>query len=82
MAPFWADVDTRVAGDVFYRESSDQVLLQQATADVTNACANCGNFRASRLFITTWYRVAFYGARGDYINRVSKHTFSVYVFVH
>ena len=41
VAPFWADVNTLVAGDIFYRETLDQNLLQQATIDVTATSAIC-----------------------------------------
>ena len=70
VAPFWADADTTVAGQVFYRETTDQSLLQQATADVTKIFVNCTTFRAAWLFIATWYKVAFYGAQGNYTNKV------------
>lgn len=62
LAPFWADVDTRKGGDVFYRESTDLNLLQQATDHVTATYVNQQNFRATWLFIATWNEVAFYGA--------------------
>lgn len=34
VAPFWANVDTRNGGEVFYRETTDPNQLQQATDDV------------------------------------------------
>jgi len=68
VAPFWADVNTLVAGDIFYRETLDQDLLQQATIDVSATSAICRNYTATWLFIATWFEVAFYGAQGDYRN--------------
>ena len=35
VAPFWADVDTRNGGQVFYRETTDSQLLKRATNDVS-----------------------------------------------
>ena len=70
VAPFWADVDTTVAGEVFYRQTSDQGLLQQATIDVTAIYVKCKVFRAAWLLIATWYEVAFYGAQGDFTRKV------------
>ena len=64
VAPFWADVNTNVAGQVFHRETTDPSLLQQATADVKKIFVNCKTFRASWLFIATWYKVAFHNAQG------------------
>lgn len=70
VAPFWADVDTRVGGQVFYRETSDPSLLQLATHDVTNTFVDHRTFKATWLLIATWYEVAFYGASGSNTNRV------------
>ena len=72
MAPFWADADTRVAGQVFYRETSNPGLLQQATNDVTNTYVDHRKFKATWLLIVTWYEVAFYGAHGSNTNKVEK----------
>ena len=70
VAPFWADVDTRVAGEVFYRETSDRSLLKRATSDVTTIYVRCKSFRAAWLLIATWYEVAFYGATGNHTSKV------------
>ena len=70
VAPFWADVDTTKGGDVFYRETTDPNLLQQATDGVTAAFVDHRQFKATWLFITTWYEVAFYGSSGINQNKV------------
>ncbi|RMX59983.1 hypothetical protein pdam_00001131 [Pocillopora damicornis] len=62
VAPFWADVDTRNGGQVFYRETTDSQLLKRATNDVTATFVNHRRFKATWLFVATWYEVAFYGA--------------------
>ena len=72
MAPFWADADTRVAGQVFYRETSNPGLLQQATNDITNTYVDHRKFKATWLLIVTWYEVAFFGAQGSNTNKVEK----------
>lgn len=72
VAPFWADVDTRVAGQVFYRETTDQGLLQQASEDVQANFVDHSKFKPTWLFISTWHEVAFYGAEGSYKNKVWK----------
>lgn len=71
VAPFWADVDTRNGGDVFYRETTDPNLLQQATNDVTATFVDQTTFKATWLLIATWYKVAFFGASGIYASKVS-----------
>ena len=62
VAPFWADVDTRNGGQVFYRETTDSQLLKRATNDVTATFVDHRKFKATWLFVATWYEVAFYGA--------------------
>lgn len=70
VAPFWADVDTRKGGDVFYRETTDPNLLQQATDHVTSTYVDQQNFRATWLFIATWNEVAFFGASNSNLFKV------------
>ena len=62
ISPFWGDVDTRNGGTVLYRESTDSVLLDRATADVRRGFLAHQKFSATWIFITTWDRVAFFGA--------------------
>ncbi|XP_036374730.1 sushi, nidogen and EGF-like domain-containing protein 1 [Megalops cyprinoides] len=61
VAPFWADVDNRRAGKVFYRESKDPVILQRATADVRRYFPEFPAFTASWALIATWHQVTFFG---------------------
>lgn len=70
MAPFWADVDTNNGGEVFYRETTDPNLLQQATDDVRSVYVGQRKFRATWLLVATWYKVAFFGASGNYTKKV------------
>ncbi|XP_043935285.1 alpha-tectorin-like [Protopterus annectens] len=61
IAPFWADVDNRLYGDVYYRENSDPALLQRATTDVNRYFPDL-HFTANWVFVATWDRVAYYGS--------------------
>ncbi|XP_021251644.1 sushi, nidogen and EGF-like domain-containing protein 1 isoform X1 [Numida meleagris] len=61
VAAFWADVDNRRAGDVYYRESQDQAILQRATKDIAQYFPEFPDFSAQWVFIATWYRVTFFG---------------------
>ncbi|XP_022783564.1 sushi domain-containing protein 2-like [Stylophora pistillata] len=63
VAPFWADVDTIAGGQVFYRETTDSQQLEQATTEVAATFVDHRKFRATWLFVATWYKVAFFGAR-------------------
>uniref|UniRef100_A0A8C9ADG5 Sushi, nidogen and EGF like domains 1 n=1 Tax=Prolemur simus TaxID=1328070 RepID=A0A8C9ADG5_PROSS len=61
VAAFWADVDNRRAGDVYYRETTDPATLRRATEDVRHYFPELPGFSATWVFIATWYRVTFFG---------------------
>eukprot|EP00062_Callorhinchus_milii_P000365 gi/632935107/ref/XP_007887824.1/ PREDICTED: sushi, nidogen and EGF-like domain-containing protein 1 [Callorhinchus milii] len=61
VAAFWADVDNRRAGKVFYRETKDPVLLQRATSDIRRYFPEFAEFSTQWAFITTWFEVTFFG---------------------
>ncbi|XP_069348667.1 sushi, nidogen and EGF-like domain-containing protein 1 isoform X2 [Eulemur rufifrons] len=61
VAAFWADVDNRRAGDVYYRETTDLATLRRATEDVRHYFPELPGFSATWVFIATWYRVTFFG---------------------
>lgn len=61
VAAFWADVDNRRGGDVFYKETEDPRILNRASRDVNSYFPELSEFNATWVFIATWYRVTFYG---------------------
>uniref|UniRef100_A0A665UQD8 Sushi, nidogen and EGF-like domain-containing protein 1 n=1 Tax=Echeneis naucrates TaxID=173247 RepID=A0A665UQD8_ECHNA len=61
VAPFWADVDNRRAGKVFYRESQESSILSRASDDVRTYFSEFPNFNATWVLISTWYQVTFFG---------------------
>ncbi|OPJ67245.1 sushi, nidogen and EGF-like domain-containing protein 1 isoform A [Patagioenas fasciata monilis] len=61
VAAFWADVDNRRAGDVYYRESTEQPILERASRDIVQYFPEFPGFSAQWVFIATWYRVTFFG---------------------
>ncbi|MEJ1283528.1 sushi nidogen and EGF-like domains 1 [Cricetulus griseus] len=61
VAAFWADVDNRRAGDVYYREATDPAMLQRATEDIRRYFPELPDFSATWVFVATWYRVTFFG---------------------
>lgn len=61
VAPFWADVDNRRAGKVFYRESKNPVILLKATADISCYFPEFPSFVSTWVLIATWYQVTFFG---------------------
>ena len=77
VAPFWADVDTRApnGGDVWYRQTTDQALLDRATMQIRNAFPLQPQFNATNLIIATWDSVGYFDSKDDkvitykYINK-------------
>ncbi|XP_054854871.1 IgGFc-binding protein-like [Eublepharis macularius] len=67
VAPFWADVDNRITGEVYYRQSQDEQLLQRVTADI-NTYFPHEKFMATWVFVATWDQVAFYGSLSSKVN--------------
>lgn len=61
VAAFWADVDNRRAGDVYYREATDAAMLNRATEDIRRYFPELPDFSATWVFVATWYRVTFFG---------------------
>lgn len=68
LAPFWADVDTTVAGNVWYRQSSTQALLDRANMEIRNAFPLQPTFTATDLFIVTWDQVGFFDRRSGRVS--------------
>uniref|UniRef100_I3KT48 Sushi, nidogen and EGF like domains 1 n=1 Tax=Oreochromis niloticus TaxID=8128 RepID=I3KT48_ORENI len=65
VAPFWADVDNRRAGTVFYRESQDPMILRKASGDVRMYFSEFPNFNATWVHISTWHQVTFFGGNSQ-----------------
>ncbi|CAJ0961123.1 unnamed protein product, partial [Ranitomeya imitator] len=67
LAVFWADVDNRFAGDIYYRMSTDPELLARATSDIRMYFRH-KNFTANWAFVATWDRVPYYAAIDKKVN--------------
>ncbi|NXE44282.1 TECTA protein, partial [Ptilorrhoa leucosticta] len=62
----WADVDTRLGGDVFYRQRGGPQLLARLAQDLAPAVPPGGPPpRPTWAFVATWDRVAYFGAASD-----------------
>ncbi|XP_052091067.1 protein mesh-like isoform X1 [Mytilus californianus] len=73
VAPYWADMDTRNGGDIWYRETTNSTLLQKASVEIQTIFPRQYNFKASWMFIGTWKEVAFFGA--DSNGKQKRNTF-------
>uniref|UniRef100_A0A914QUX2 NIDO domain-containing protein n=1 Tax=Panagrolaimus davidi TaxID=227884 RepID=A0A914QUX2_9BILA len=58
IAPFWADVDARNIGDIFYRQTTDTTVLQKAKRDISSVVA--GDVDLKWAFIATWKDVTYF----------------------
>lgn len=67
VAPYWADVDNDIAGDIFWRQTQDPGLLSQFTADISRYFPVI-SFTPIWMFIATWEQVAYFGSASDKVN--------------
>ena len=65
VAPFWADVDTTNAGDVWYRQSTSQTMLTKANMQIKHAFPLQIPFTATHLIIATWDKVGYFDGKMD-----------------
>ncbi|XP_077984689.1 sushi, von Willebrand factor type A, EGF and pentraxin domain-containing protein 1-like [Glandiceps talaboti] len=61
IAPFWADVDLWEAGNVFWRISTEEDILNKATEDVRTYFIDQQHFMATWVLVATWDAVGFHG---------------------
>ncbi|XP_068098424.1 uncharacterized protein [Hyperolius riggenbachi] len=67
LAVFWADINNQVAGDIYYRQSTDPDLLHQVSSDIRTHFHK-EDFTAQWAFVATWHRVAYYGSKTNKVN--------------
>ncbi|XP_029432183.1 alpha-tectorin-like [Rhinatrema bivittatum] len=67
VAPYWGDVNNEITGKVYYRESKDPQLLQRISNDIEKYFPNL-SFKATWMFIATWFNVAYYGSVSNKVN--------------
>jgi len=75
IAPYWANVDSEVMGNIFYRQTNDTILLARATNEIQSAFPTSSNLPIKNLFIATWHDVGYNFRHNDkvkykYINLI------------
>ena len=65
IAPYWADVDTRGTGKIYYRQTSDPNLLAKATNEIRQGYPESQNTTITNLLIATWNAVGYYFNKTD-----------------
>ena len=73
IAPYWADVDTRGTGQVWYRETANPDLLNRAQREIRRVFSTQENFVPINLFIATWDHVGYYDNRTDKVNYETRY---------
>ena len=65
IAPYWADLDTRGTGHIFYRQTTDPTLLARASTQIQAAYHLSQSIVITNLFIATWDAVGYYDKKTD-----------------
>ena len=78
IAPYWADVDTRGTGNIYYRQTTDPNLLVRATSEIRTAFPMSQNVIINHLLIVTWDEVGYYDRNTDKV-RTAETIPTVYV---
>ena len=70
LSPYWGDVDTRPSngGFVYYRQSTDSILLTKAMNQVRTLFPAFSSFTPTFLFIATWDHVGYYNRHTDKVS--------------
>ena len=70
LSPYWGDVDTRPSngGFVYYRPSTDSVLLTKARNQVRTLFSAFSSFTPTFLFIATWDHVGYFREHTEKVN--------------
>jgi receptor-type tyrosine-protein phosphatase Q/CUB/sushi domain-containing protein len=71
IAPFWADVDTRGVGTVWYRLTSDASTVMNVREKVSSYFSDDPNFLPNEVLIVSWAAVGYY----NYSNIHKNNTF-------
>ena len=76
IAPFWADVDTRGTGEVYFRETTDPNLLQDANNIIQNAgmqSRGLARYIPRWMLIATWHKVGYFSSHTDKVHLLSTY---------
>ena len=69
VAPFWADVDTREIGEVFYRQTNESSCITNVATIIREVFEDAVGFTPFTVFIATWNNVGYYNRNRDKVSR-------------
>ena len=67
IAPFWADIDVRSGGTIYYRQDNTSLIAHQVQQAINMQFPDI-EFYPSLVFVATWDRVAPYLGSGSFVN--------------
>lgn len=67
IAVFWADIDTRGSGEVFYRQTNESYSVANVTESIHEAFEGADDFVPTTLFIATWKSVGYFDRNADQV---------------
>ena len=66
LAPFWDDSDVEIGGQILFRLSDNQTLLNQVGSIINDSLEY--DFTPTMLFIVTWNRIPEYGGSSNIVS--------------
>ena len=67
IAPFWADVDTRGTGEIYFKETTSDCLLSLVANIIQYEAYQISRFKPKWLLIVTWHQVGYYNNHTDQV---------------
>ena len=71
IAPYWADVDTRGTGNIYYRQTTDPSILSVVTSEIRAAFPVSNSI--TNLFIATWDAVGYFNQETAKVRLILKY---------
>ena len=68
VAPYWADSDIRGTGEVFYHQTSDEILLAEVTSDLQSAFPEFQDLIITNLLVVTWNAIGYHHRNTDKVS--------------
>ena len=68
IAPFWDDSNVVTGGQILFRLSDNQTLLNEVGSTINNSLEYDYDFTPTMLFIVTWNRIPEYGGSSNIVS--------------
>ncbi|XP_073425938.1 alpha-tectorin-like [Dendrobates tinctorius] len=68
IVPYWGDVDNERGGSIYYRQTTDEKLMNRLFDDIHKMVDIDKEFKPDWAFIATWHKVAYHGTESSKTN--------------